>query len=78
MSDEEHLFYCENAKQEWEEGLRINPNSSVEDHKDWCAANNYGVNNFGLHPKHLLLLNIKHDFGLHMPYAIAHKILHWF
>ena len=78
MSDEEHLFYYENAKQEWEDELRINPDSSIADHKDWCASNNFGVNNFGLHPKHLPLSNIRYDFGLHMPCAIARKILHWF
>ena len=34
MSDEEHLFYYKNAKQEWEDELRINPDSSIADHKD--------------------------------------------
>ena len=76
MTDEEHVFYFKNAKREWEEELRINPNSNVEDHKDWCAANNFGVNNFGLHPMHLPRSKIRYDFGLHMPCAIARKILH--
>jgi len=76
MSDEEHVFYFENAKKEWEEELRINPNSSIEDYKDWCTANNFGINNFSLHPKNLPLSNIRYDFGLHMLYTIVRKMLH--
>ena len=78
MSDEEYLFYCKNANQEWEDELRINPDSSIADYKDWCASNNFGVNNFGLHPKYLLLSNIGYDFRLHIPCAIVRKILYWF
>ena len=76
MSNEEYVFYFENATKEWEEKLRINSNSSIEYHKDSCTANNFSTYNFGLDPKNLPLLNIRYNFRLHMPYAIVYKILH--
>ena len=50
MKYEEHVFYYQNAKKEWEEELMLNLNASIEDHKDWCTANNFGVDNFGIDP----------------------------
>ena len=50
MKDEEHAVCHKNALDEWECELSVNPDYSVEDHKDSCAENNFGVDNFSLHP----------------------------
>ena len=59
MTDEEHKMNYENAKLEWKQELKCNPDCDIEDHKDWCTKNNFGVNNFGLNPKHLPLSKVR-------------------
>ena len=41
MTDEEYVMHYENTKSEWEEELTNNPDCNIEDHKDWCAINNF-------------------------------------
>ena len=67
MTDDEHVIYYKNAKAEWEEELRNNPHCNIEDHKDWCAENNFGFNNFGLNPKCLSRSKVRYDFGFTCP-----------
>ena len=43
---------------------------------DWCSEQNFGVNNFRIHPKYLALSKIRYDVGLYMICAICRKILH--
>ena len=76
MKDEEYVFHYQNAKKEWEEELMLNPNARIEHHKHWCSANDFGVNNFVIDPKHLPLSKIRCNFGLHVPCAIARNIFH--
>ena len=76
MTDEEHLACYENASMEWEEIKKIEDNPSFSEHADWCSEFNFGVNNFGMHPKHVPLSTIRYDVGLHMVCAIIRKILH--
>ena len=45
------MIYYKNAKAEWEEELRNNPDCNIEDYKDWRAENNFGVKHFGMNPK---------------------------
>ena len=37
MNDAEYTMCYENAKAEWEEELRNNPDCNIEDPEDWCA-----------------------------------------
>ena len=60
---------------EWECESIVNPEHSIEDHKDWCAENKFGVNNFGLDPSILPMSKTRHGAGLHLPCAVAHKRL---
>ena len=48
FEDYEHVVSHNNATDEWEHELSVNPDYSAKDHNDWCAENNFGVNNFGL------------------------------
>ena len=41
-------MHYETAKSELKEELTNNPDFNVEDHKDWCTENNFGVKSFGL------------------------------
>ena len=77
IEDEEHVFYYDHEKAEQEEELRNEPNSEAINHKHWCAANNFGVNNFGLDHQHLSLSRIRYNFGLHVPCDVVRKLLHW-
>ena len=70
VTDEEHIVCHNNAADEWESELSINAEYSVDDHKDWCAENNFGLN-----PAFLSTSKIRYDSGLHMPCVIAHDIL---
>ena len=63
-------FVIKILKRSRKKKLRTNPNSKIKDHKDWHSVNNFRVNNFGLHPKHLSLSKIRHNFGLHIFYAM--------
>ena len=47
MTEDRLNLHYKNTIYEWDYELSINPYYSVEDHKDWCAENNYGVNNSG-------------------------------
>ena len=76
MTDEEHLALYENAQSEWENEVSNEDNPSIAEHEGWCAENNYGVNNFGLHPRLLPLSMVRYDIGLHMVCAIVRKCIH--
>ena len=76
MTHEEQEDCYENAAQEWEEMKRIDEEASMSDHVDWCSEQNFGVNNFGVHPKHLSLSKIRCDVGLHLICAIIRKVLY--
>ena len=55
-----------------------NPDSSIEDHKNSCTKNNFGVNKVVLNPKCLPLSKTLCDLFLHITYSIVRRILHWF
>ena len=75
MTDYEHVVFHNNATDEWEHELSVNPDYSVKDHNDWCAENNFGVNNFGLNRAVLPMTKIRCDAGLHMHCHAARKML---
>ena len=47
----------------------------MEDHKDLCAGNKFGINNFGLDRAVLSMSNIRCDAGLCLSCAISHNKL---
>ena len=69
MIDGEHVMCHKNVADECECELSVNPDHSAEDHKDWCAKNNFVVNNFGLDPAFLPASKTRYEVGLHVPFA---------
>ena len=75
INDEERAACYENEAIEQEEIDKSTEDPRILEHVDWCHEKNFGVNNFGLHPKYLPLSKIRHNVGLHMVCAIVRKEL---
>ena len=67
MTDDDIMMCHKNSADEWEHELSINADCSIDNHRDWCAENNFGANNFGFSPTVMLESKIRHDVGLHVP-----------
>ena len=76
MIDDERMLHHKNAADEWEHELSVNADCSVDNHKDWRAENNFGLN-----PTVAPTSKIRHNVGSCVPCAIARKIIlcfRWF
>ena len=58
--------------------LSANDDCIMDNHKDWCAEDNFGANNFVLNPTVIPTSKIRHDVGLHVQCGIAREILLFF
>ena len=55
----------------------IDDDLSASNYANWCTKYNFGVSNFGISHKLLLLSCIRYDVGLHMVCAIIRKVLYY-
>ena len=63
MKYEDYIVYHKNAIDEWEHELSLNAHGSMDNYKDWCAVNNFGVNTFVINPAFLPASKIRNDAG---------------
>ena len=60
---------------EWEEVKKCTEDPAISDYADWCYEKNFGVKNFGLHPKYLPLSKIRCEVLSQTICAIVRKVI---